>query len=374
MSASFRIVDYNYTNKNNVVISASSEKSNFPATNVSREFRSEVWRSDGYYVITSSNNRVNFRETSMGPELTATLAVGSYSLGAFTAELKAKLDAASVNARTYTVSRSSVTGRFTITGSVYLELLFSTGTNAAQSIRNVIGFGANDYIGGFSLTGASAAWHTEEGVVIDLQTAEEIDTVALLFDPRIGVKLSDSAVITVQASATNAWVTPGFSQVVTIDNTYSCVTLFLDTPQEYRFWRIKIVDPQNPYGYVELGTVVIGKYLSLARCPDNGFDLTWDDQSKVTTNDYSNSYVDIYPQVKEMTFNFNILTYDQQKVLEGAFRRLGNREPIFVSLDPSEALFDKDHFWIYGRMSDKLTSKHIVRSYFQTGIKIRESL
>lgn len=374
MSASFRIVDYNYTTKDNVIVSATSQKTNFQVSNLTHEFRSKVWRSDGFYVISSSNNKVNFRETSMGPELTATLTVGSYSLGAFTTELKSKLEAASVNARTYTISRSAVTGRFTITGQTYLELLFSTGTNAAQSIRSVLGFGSVDYIGGFSLTGSTASWHTEEGVVIDLQTAEEIDTIALLFDPKVGIKLSDSAVVTVQGSATNAWVTPGFSQVIAIDNTWSQATLFLDTPQEYRFWRIKIVDPQNPFGYVELGTIVLGKYLSLARCPDNGFELTWDDQSKVTTNDYSNSYVDVYPQVKEMTFNFNILTYDQQKVLESAFRRVGNREPIFVALDPQEALFDKDHFSIYGRMTDKLTSKHIVRSYFQTGIRIRESL
>lgn len=374
MSATFRIVDYNYVSQENVTISASSSNSNFPVSNVAHEFRSKVWRSTGYFVITSSNNKVNFVETNLGPELTATIPVGSYSLSALIAAIKAALEAASVNARTYTVSKSAVTGKWTIAGQTYLELLFSTGTDAATSIRSAIGFGSNDFTGATTYTGPVAALHTEEGVVIDLNTAEEIDTVAIMFDSLAGVKLSDSALIYVQASATNAWTTPGYSQAVTIDNTYSCITLFLDTPQEYRFWRIKIVDPQNAYGYVELGTIVLGKYLSLARCPDNGFDLTWDDASKLSVNDYGNTYVDEYPQVKEMIFNFNILTYDQQKILQEAFRRLGNKKPIFVALDPSETLFDKDHFWIYGRMTDKLISKHIVTSYFQTGIKIRESM
>lgn len=374
MSASFRIVDYNYVALDNVTISASSSNSNFPVSNVAHEFRSKVWRSSGYFVITSSNNKVNFVETNLGPELTATVPVGSYSLSSLIAAVKAALEAASVNARTYTVSKSAVTGRWTIAGQTYLEILFLTGTDAATSMRSVIGFGLNDFTGATTYTGPIAALHTEEGVVIDLNTSEEIDTVAIMFDPLAGVKLSESAMIYVQASATNAWTTPGYSQAVTIDNTYSCITLFLDTPQEYRFWRIKIVDPENAYGYVELGTIVLGKYLSLARCPDNGFDLTWDDASKLSVNDYGNTYVDEYPQVKEMTFNFNILTYAQQKILEAVFRRLGNKKPVFVVLDPSETLFDKDHFWIYGRMTDKLISKHIVSSYFQTGIKIRESM
>ena len=374
MSASFRIVDYNYASQSNVTITASSEQANFPATNAGHEFRSKVWRSNGYYVVTASNNKVNFRETSLGPELSATVSVGNYSLSAFLSAIKSAMDSATVNARTYTVTRSATSGRFTITGSTYLELLFSTGTDAANSIRTIAGFGINDYTGATTYTGPTAAWHTEEGLVIDLQSAEEIDTFAVLFDFRAGIKLSDAALVYIQGSATDSWTSPGYSQAVTIDNTWPGITLFLDTPQEYRFWRVKIVDPQNAFGYVELGTVILGKYLSLARCPDNGFDLTWDDGTKTQANDYGNTYADVYPQIKEMTFNFNILTYDQQKILEGVFRRLGNQKPVFVSLDPSETLFDKDHFYIYGRMSDKLTTKHIVKSYFSTGIKIRESL
>lgn len=374
MSASFRIVDYNYASQSNVTISASSEQANFPATNAGREFRSKVWRSNGYYVVTASNNKVNFRETSLGPELTATVAVGNYTLSAFLLAIKSAMDSATVNTRTYTVTRSATSGRFTITGSTYLELLFSTGTDAATSIRTIAGFGINDYTGATTYTGPTAAWHTEEGLVIDLQSAEEIDTFAVLFDFRAGIKLSDAALIYIQGSATDSWTSPGYSQAVTIDNTWPGITLFLDTPQEFRFWRVKVVDPQNAFGYVELGTVVLGKYLSLARCPDNGFDLTWDDGTKTQANDYGNTYADVYPQIKEMSFNFNILTYDQQKILEGIYRRLGNQKPVFVSLDPGEDMFDKDHFYIYGRMSDKFTSKHIVKSYFSSGIKIRESL
>lgn len=373
-AATFRIVDYNYAFQDNVEITASSENTSFPATNVGHEFRSKVWRSTGSYVITSSNNKINFKETGGGAELTAALTVGTYTTTTLAAEIKTKMDAATVNARTYTVSRSTTTGKWTIAGQTFLSLLFSTGTNAATSVRTVIGFGTNDFTAATTYTGPTAAWHTEEGVVIDLQSSEQIDTLAVLFDPRIGIKLSDAATIYLQGSATDAWTTPGYSQEIFIDNTWDIITLFLTTPQEYRFWRIKVVDPQNAFGYVELGTIVLGKYIDLGRCVDNGFELTWDDGSKLTTNDYGNSYVDEHPIVKEVSFSYNILTYTQSKSLEDIFRRNGNRTPVLVALDTSETLFDKDHIVVFGRMQDKFKQSHIITSYFQADLKIRESL
>lgn len=374
MSAIFKIVDYNYATKDNVSISASSENVNFPAENVGHEFRSKVWRSSGYFVIDSSNNRLDFKETSGGTELSATITAGTYSVSTLAAAIKSAMEVVTANARTYTVSQNASSGRWTIAGSVYLDILFSTGTNAASSIRDAIGFGTNDYTGSTSYTGPISAWHTEEGVVIDLQSAEEIDTIAILFDSRIGIKLSDAAQVYVQASATNSWASPGFEQEVFIDNTWDVITLFLSTPEEYRFWRIKVVDPQNAYGYIELGTIVLGLDIDLGRCADNGFSINWDDLSKSQITDYGNVYVDVYPTLKELTFNFNILTEDQQIALESSYRRVGAREPIFIALDTSETLFDKDHFWIYGRMSSNLNFKHLVRNYFESEIKIRESL
>ncbi|RTL05231.1 hypothetical protein EKK58_08770 [Candidatus Dependentiae bacterium] len=374
MSDCLRIVDYNYATKSNVAISASSENSNFPARNIGHEFRSKVWRSSGFFVIDSTNNRIDFKETNGGPELSATVSVGEYSVSALAQAIKSSMEAVTANARTYTISQNAATGKWTIAGSVYLEILFSSGTNAATSIRNAIGFGANDYSSATSYTGSKAAWHTEEGIVIDLKSAEEIDTIAILFDPRIGIKLSDSAEIYIQASATNAWVTPGFEEQITIDNTFETLQLFLETPEEWRFWRIKIVDPENAYGYVELGTVVIGKDVRLGRCADNGFTFSIDDLSKSQVTDYGNNYIDVYPSVKELSFAFNILTQEQQNILESVYYRVGLREPVFMSLDPMERVFDKDHYCIYGRFPSSLNFKHIVKTYFSTDYRIRESL
>lgn len=368
-----RFIDYNYPFQSNVEVTATSQSADFPASNLKKYFRSKVWRSSGSFVIDATNNKINFVEVSLGPELTATLTPGTYSVAALAAEIKTQLEAASANARTYTVSQSGVTGKWTIAGQVYLDLLFSTGTNSAISPRNVLGFGASDFTGAITYTGPLTAIHTLERVVFDLETAEDIDTIALIFDPKVGHKLTDLAVVKVEANPSNNWTAPLYSQTLTIDDTHETYTLFLTTAQSYRYWSINIVDPQNPNLYVELGTVILGKGTALNRCADVGFEYRVTDASKIEDNEYGNEYVDIYPQRKELSFNMNVLTYDQKKELEASFIRVGSRVPVFVCIDPLEAAFDKDEMSIYGRMSKDLSLRHLTRSYFGTSIKISET-
>lgn len=372
MSSFLRILDYNYPFKSNVDVSASSSNAEFPSSNLTKTFRSKVWRSSGNYEITSTNNLIDFKESGGGSELTATLTEGRYTASELATHIKSELESASANARTYTVTHSSVTGKFTIQGQVFLSLLFSTGTNAAGSARNVLGYGTNDFTGNTSYTSPSASFHTDEWVLIDLKSAEEIDTFAVVFDPRFGIKLSENAVVTLQANSADSWDTPLYSQALSIDNTWSSIFLYLTAAQEYRFWRLKIVDSQNAYGYIELGTIMLGKSRDIGRCPDNGFTLGIIDQTKIDKNAYGNVYADLYPIKKTLSFDFNIIDYDTKKSIEESYTLAGVHTPILVSLDPNETLFDKDDFLIYGKYDKDIQYKHVVRSYFSTGIQIEE--
>jgi hypothetical protein len=57
----------------------SSEQSSFPATNVLNKVRrTKVWRTNGYFKVTSSNNVMIFRDASGGADKTATITVGEY--------------------------------------------------------------------------------------------------------------------------------------------------------------------------------------------------------------------------------------------------------------------------------------------------------
>jgi len=373
MSVDFRIIDFNFPFQSNVALSATSEDTEFPATNVSKFIRGKAWRSSGSFVITTANNKLDFRETNLGPEITATLTIGIFSLSALLVEIKTQMDAETLNARTYTITQSATSGKWTIAGSVFLELLFASGTNVANSIHSDIGFSGVDHTGSTSYVGSTTAIHTEEGLVIDIKTQEAVDTFALVFDPEIGIKFSEQAVLTLQANHANEWSSPPVSIALTVDNTFQIVTHYFTSDQSFRFWRVKIVDPQNANLYVELHKIILGKDVGLTRIPDNGFKINKLDLSVVTTNDFGNQFVDEFPQMRSLEFDMNIVPYAVKTALDEIFRRVGNRTPIFIVLDTLAELFDKNDIAIYGRLGKNSDFDHIVAGNFKTSVIVREA-
>lgn len=84
--------------------------------------------------VTSSNNKINFKEAGGGAELTATLDSEVYNSPLeLAAEVASKMTAASTLSRTYTVSFNSSTGKFTISVATFLSILWKTGTNGSDN-------------------------------------------------------------------------------------------------------------------------------------------------------------------------------------------------------------------------------------------------
>jgi hypothetical protein len=374
MATEFRILDYNYIFQSNVDITASSSNASFPVTNLSEYIRAKSWRSSGNFVIDSTNNKIDYKESGGGSEITATLTSGSYTSSTLAAEIKTRMEAASLNARTYTITYSQLTGKFTIAGQTFLSLLFLTGTNNATSTKTILGFSAFDYIGSTSYVSSFISIHSFETIDIDLKSNEEIDTFAIFFDPVIGVQLSSNAVIKIQANATPYWVNPAVNVTLSFDEERDVLTYFWATSQEYRYWRIYIEDPKNTDFYIELGTVFLGKATQLSKIPDNGFTFTQEDRSLITENEYGHQYVDIYPIRKTIVFNYSVLPYSDIATLDTMFKRIGIHTPIMVTMDATETQFDKDQFTIYGRFDKKYIQQHQTVNFYKTDLTVVETL
>jgi hypothetical protein len=370
----FRIVTDNYFFDNRSVITATSSDASFPSSNLTDYMRAKVWRSSGQFEVTASNKYIDFKETLGGPEITATLTEGSYTQSSLATEIKSQMESVSLNTRTYTISYSTANFKWTITGQTYLELLFSTGTNVANGLYSSIGFASSDLSGAITYTGSKAACHTNEAVQIDLLSQESIDTLAILFDPITYSQLSSSAVIKFQANNTPYWVSPSVDVTLSYDENKNIITYFPSSSLSYRYFRINIVDPQNTDGYVELGKIYLGKKLALTRVLDNGYEYKIKDQSKYISNDYGHEYVDIYPIIQELKINYNIINYDNIDILENAYRKNRGYIPVIACMDTQESMYDKDSFFIYGRLQKDFTAKQIVMNYFTTGFTITEVL
>lgn len=368
-----RFLDYNYVRQTNVTLTPTSEHPNFPIENMRHDFRSKVWRSTGFFLITDDNKNIDFKETLGGPQITATLTLGGYSSADLETEVISQLEAASLNGRSYTVALSPVTGKWTITGQVYLELNWGTGPSLASSLGPSLGYAATDQSSALAYTGASVAVHTEEAVVIDLNTAEKVDSFVLLWSPLNGVGISANAVVRLQANPTDLWDSPAIDQLVSLDDLFLVATHFFATDQQYRYWRVKIVDPANSNLYIELGKIILTKATQLLDEPERGFTYTLEDQSKRIQTEYGNQYVDVLPSVQSLSFNYAALQYEDVLTLEEMFRRNGSNIPITVVIDPLEECFDKDHFLIYGYFESRLVHKQIIHRLFTQDLTITET-
>jgi hypothetical protein len=149
---------------------------------------------------------------------------------------------------------------------------------------------------------------TTLAVVLDLATTEAVDSVVFLWPKEDGIKLSNTAVVKIQANATNVWTSPAVDQTLSIDNTYMVASYFFNSDRNYRYWRIYISDPGNAYGYVELGKCWLGKSLSVPNA-QNGFKFRLVDTTKVTRTDFGHQYADEYPLVASVQVAYNFLDY-----------------------------------------------------------------
>jgi hypothetical protein len=215
-----------------------------------------------------------------------------------------------------------------------------------------------------------------ERIVFDLQTAEQIDSFAMLFNPiqGEGVKFSDSAVIKLQANATNSWGSPALEVTLSIDSAYDVITYFFATPQSYRFWAVQIQDAGNAFGYLEIPKIILSKSTQLGQTPEIGFSDVLTDQSKISDTPYGHRYSDVYPERRSFQFDYSALAMEDVEALQQIFRRVGKVTPIALALDPTETLFDKDRFFLYGYLNDKLQGKHRFYSYFDGALSLEEAL
>lgn len=369
MSCKVTLIDYNYAFKDNVEIIASSYDTEFPVTNLKSSVRSKLWRSSGYFKITSLNNKINFRDTLLGPELTATITNGEYTSNSICAEIKNQME--SVSAFTYTITHLDGVFKIETSGS-YLDLLFSSGTNASASMRDVLGYKENDFQNDTEYSAPSVSIHTEEFLVIDLKTAEEINTIAFVFDPFTENYFSTDAEIRVMANATMNFDSPALNEIIYFDDTNENIFKYFSTPQEFRYWKIQIKDPDNQNLYIQLSKVIIGKGININRAASSGFLFSAVDQSVKTFTRYGNVFSDIYPIKKTITFSLEYFNDNDLDELIKSFYRTGTTEIVFINIDSEEKILNANTFSIYGVYTTDLSFNHVVKSLFSNSLSIEE--
>jgi len=312
----------------------SSEQTAFPVTNAyNGNRRSKVWRSNGYFRVTSSNNTIIFREQA-GVDITATIIADEYtSTAAFMTAVKAALDLAGV--ATYTVTQNSNL-KFVLAsnlggGASVFELRFA---DALSTAEDLLGFDSLNTSSASTYTADVMRINSEEWILWDMGLPTNPDSFFLIGPRNRALKLSPDATILLQGNETNSFTTPSFSQTLTYNA--SVIALVSDTglhTEPLRYWRVKFVD-QNPLGYIEIGAMSLNNYWSPSR---GGAQFPLETQLIDRTETVLSEGGQTFSDIKETTAGFSLewkgYTKEDKEEIERVFESVGTGKPFFLTLD-----------------------------------------
>lgn len=311
----------------------SSEQVAFPVTNAyNAQRRSKVWRSNGYFKVTSLNNVIIFNEG--GGDLTATIAVGEYtSASALATAVDTALTTAPGASGSYTVTYSSF---FKFNLSKSAGTFNIKWTNVLTTAADLLGYSdAMDDTGLLTYDADFIRIHTEEFVLWDFGI--ETNPMAFMFiGPRNRpIRISPSATIYLQGNETNNFEDPSYNTQITYDD--EVMSLLSDTglhTDALRYWRLLIIDKENTNGFVEVGAFFLGDYFD----PDRGrvqfpLESSFVDRSTTVFSEGGQTYSDVREQTQQFRIAWFALQKQDIEELKEIFFDYGTSFPFFVVFD-----------------------------------------
>lgn len=152
--------------------------------------------------------------------------------------------------------------------------------------------------------------------------------------------VTKSAVITLQLNSTgNFGSGPAVNVTLAMatdgqGNTLRKITHFFDSVQRYQHLRLYWKDSGNATSNIEVGRVMVGRYIEPNRNLRDGFRLTTYDPSQFSITAGRQGYANVKRQYTEMTYAVSSLDEAEQDEILGIYAKVGRFAPLVVSLDP----------------------------------------
>lgn len=185
--------------------------------------------------------------------------------------------------------------------------------------------------------------------------------------------LSPDATVLLMANTVNNFAAPAVTLAFSYNEKHLVIAQDFGTP--YRYFKIKIVDPTNPCGYVEIGRILAGKAFTFTQDEDitddfsiSGRDLAY----KMDSEGFfraSNERV----QVDKLSLKFDRL--NTSSGLNGNYLGLrtmvkfvGETLPFLTVLDPADPYFEV----VWGQIDALPSRSHTVNRYTSLQFDIQE--
>lgn len=205
-------------------------------------------------------------------------------------------------------------------------------------------------------------------IIIKAEIKSRVDTVALL-----GHNLSPTAIVKVEGNNSNIWIAPPVS--VSIPYSKKNLVLCQNLGAEYQYYRIRILDPANPCGFVQVGRIIGGRALTLTKEEDitDEFSIETNDLAdKIKTEGFfrvSNEKV----KARSLKAKFSKLSTiqgedDNYTGLRTMFDLMGTTKPFLTILDRADPSF----LSIWGQLDKIPTDTFTVNRYVSFSFSVDE--
>lgn len=205
------------------------------------------------------------------------------------------------------------------------EYDLSGNTITANSESSVYGLSnLDDYqlVKVYRSTGDSAEW-----VKIDAGAGNTITATCAAICSH---NLTSGATIKIQGHTADSWVTPDVDESFTHDDG-NMVKTFSSAAK--RYWRFSFADGSNPDGYIEIGRLFLGTYLTLDD-PYTDFPYEILDTSIVDESITGQSFGDEGITRRSYSFNWNHWTNTEKANIITMFEDVKTVKPVIIVPDP----------------------------------------
>jgi hypothetical protein len=162
---------------------------------------------------------------------------------------------------------------------------------------------------------------TSDNIVIDLGSAQEVDTFAMA-----GHNI-EALEVTLEANSSDSWTSPPFSRTVTLT---ARMGYDYFTAETYRYWRVVIDDPGNSLGAIEVGRIGIGVgFDGPAMDPD--ITLPRETTTNRALSRTRQSYVNEGIRYRAARVTFPFITTAQKASFDEMFE-IADVQPVFIDL------------------------------------------
>lgn len=336
-------------------LTASSSLSGYPASNLYSGIRSKVWKANGLFEISSSNNKVYINGS------TFTLTAGSYTSATLITHFN--------SVTSTTLSRNS-NGRFVITlgGSGTLNL--ATTTNAVWS---TLGFLTSVDLTATVFTANERRYNTSEWLKVDIGQPQTPDFAALI-PPANEVFSCVNATIKLQGNNVDVWTAPQVDETMTVSSSGAFVAPS-STLEPCRYWRILINDVTNSTisaAVAWISTSVINTNTNIA----TGFTRSRADTTIRSVSEGGQVYSDRRPRVLSIQgASVQYLKGQELIDMEQLAYDLGTGRPFFIVIDPSLTVSTTlDQMTHYVEQDSDVQFAHVLNSYYNFSFSLREVL